>query len=154
MVTKSLTAAMLAATVYVAALPAAHAGGGMGTPDAGVTTCRMVLNGSQNQPQTVSVIDSFVNGDVMKVNALVLICDVPAIGATQNTAQGVPPTGPPIPPAQRNAVACYTVSGADTARILATVKDPFTEANAAGGVEHVALGQIQLLCVPTQLTNP
>src|SRR5262249_53831331 len=127
MMSKSLTAAILAATLYVAALPAAHAGGGMGTPDAGVTTCRLVLNGSQNQPQTVSVVDGFVNGDVMKVNALVLICDLQAIGATQNTAQGVPSTGAPILPALRNAVACYTVTGADTARVLATIRDPFTE---------------------------
>ena len=150
MMSKTITAATLAATICLAfALPSAHAGGGMGA-GSGVTTCRVVLNGSQNQPQLVSVTDPLVNNDVVKVNALVLLCDLPAIGVTQNT----PATGAPIPAGQASAVACYTVTGADTARIATTVRDPFTEANAVKGVEHVALGAIQLLCVPAAATNP
>lgn len=153
MISKTVLAAMVAAALCLAfVLPAAHAGGGMGA-GSGTTTCRLVLNGSQNQPQIVSVTDHFVNGDVLRVNALVLLCDLPATGATQNFPS-VPLTGTPIPAAEQNAVACYTVTGADTARILTTVRDPFTAANAVNGVEHVALGAIQLLCLPAATTNP
>ena len=147
---KTITAATVAATLcLVFALPAAHAGGGMGT-GSGATTCRLILNGSPNQPQLVSVIDPFVSGDIVKVNALVLLCDLPAVGTTQN----VPATGTPIPAAQQNSVACYTVTGADSARIVTTIRDPFTEVNSVNGAEHVALGAIQLLCVPAATTNP
>jgi hypothetical protein len=147
---KIIIAATLAATLCLLFVsPAAHAGGGMGT-GSGATTCRLILNGSQNQPQIVGVSDNFASNDVVKVNALVLLCDLPAVGVTQN----VPATGTPIPEAQQNAVACYTVSGADSARILTTVRDPFTNVNSVGGVEHVALGAIQLLCVPAATTNP
>jgi hypothetical protein len=150
---KIITAATLTAALSLfLALPAAHAGGGMGA-GSGVTTCRLVLNGSQNQPQIVSVSDALVSNDVVKVNALVLLCDLPATGVTQN----VPATGSPIPappPPGKNPLACYTVTGADTARILTTIRDPFTEVNAVGGAEHVALGAIQLLCVPAAATNP
>ena len=151
MTNKTILAALLAAIVCLAfALPAAHAGGGMGT-GSGATTCRLVLNGSQNQPQAVSVIDPFVNGDLLKVNALALLCDLPAIGVTKSG----PATGTPVPEAQRTTVACYTVSGADSARVLATIHTPFTEATPPlGGGEHVALGAIQLLCVPAVTTAP
>ena len=81
---KTITAATLAATLCLAvALPAAHAGGGMGRGQ-GPHLCRLILNGSANQPQTVSVTDNFASGDVVKVNALVLLCDLPAVGVTQN----------------------------------------------------------------------
>jgi hypothetical protein len=147
---KTITAATLAATVcLVFALPAAHAGGGMGQ-GAGMTTCRLVLNGSQNQPQTVSVTDPLVSGDVVKVNALVLLCDLAATGVTQNASENVPSTGQPISPTDKQFVACYTVSAADTARVLTTVQDPFTEVNSAGGVAQVAVGSIALLCVPAR----
>jgi len=150
MISKTITAAILAATIsLVFAVPGALAGGGMGA-GSGVTTCRAVLNGSQNQPQLVSVTDPLVNSDVVKVNALVLLCDLPAIGVTQN----VPATGAPIPAGQKSAVACYTVTGADSARVATTVRDPFTEVNAVNGAEHVAVGAIQLLCVPAMATNP
>jgi len=152
MMSKSIIAAMLAATVCLAfALPLAHAGGGMGA-GSGTTTCRVVLNGSQNQPQIVKLVDPFAT-DTLKVNALALLCDLPATGATQNFPS-VPLTGTPIPENQANAVACYTVTAADTARILTTIRDPFTTANAVGQVEHVALGAIQLLCLPAATTNP
>ena len=87
--------------------------------------------------------------DVVKVNALVLLCDLPATGVTQSG----PSTGTPVLESESNAVACYTVSGADPARLPFTVRDPFTEVNSATGVEHVALGAIQLLCVPAATTN-
>jgi len=126
----------------------------MGT-GAGMTTCRLVLNGSLNQPQSVQVVDDYVSGsivtgeggDVVKVNALALLCDVPALGATKKGLS----TGSPIVETDNTRVACYTVSGADSARIQTTVATPFTEVNAVNGVENVALGAIQLLCVPAAI---
>ena len=153
MTKKTIAAAMLAATLcLVIALPTAYAGGGMGT-GSGMTTCRLVLNASQKQPQIVSITDDFVTADVMKVGTLVLLCDLPALGSTVNVPE-VPATGSPIPEALRTAVACYAVKGADGARIATTVMDPFTEANVAGGQAHVTLGPIELLCVPAATTNP
>jgi hypothetical protein len=145
---KVLTASMSLLGCLTLAMPAAHAGGGMGA-GSGVTTCRLVKGGTK-PPQIVSVTDPFVSGDVMKVGALALLCDLAAAGSTVN-ADVVPPTGAPI--LEPNAVACYLANG-DSARILTTVTDPFTEANSPTGSEQVVVGAIQLLCVPAATTNP
>jgi hypothetical protein len=150
MMRKTFIAAALSMVVGLTfAMPAAEAGGGMGF-GSGASTCRLVLNGGPNQPQTVSITDAFVSDDAVKVGALVLLCDLPAIG---ETVAG-PATGTPIPEGERSAVACYAVTGADSARIATTVQDPFTTALATTGTKSVSLGAIQLLCVPAATTNP
>jgi hypothetical protein len=113
------------------------------------------LNGSQNQPQVLSVTDSFASGDVVKVKALALICDLGAVATLANSvkdpapAPGTPPLPDPDPTKGEAAVvACYTVGGADGERHVANVVTALTEVNAVNGQEHVALGAIQLLCTP------
>jgi len=135
---------------FTAVAPPVYAGGGMGT-GTGATICRLILNGAPNQPQTVSVTDAFPgsNLDAVKVGAAVLLCDLDV--ASGLTVSG-PPTGQPV--TGSNSVTCYSLTGADPVRIGATIKDPFTEAFPGGtGTQAVQIGAIQLLCVPSLISN-
>jgi hypothetical protein len=129
----------------VVATPA-HAGGGMGA-GSGATLCRLILNGAPNQPQTVKVGDTFLGSgvDQVKVGAAVLLCDLAVLNGS--TVSG-PPTGNPVPESEATSTTCYSISGADAARIGATMTDPFTEVNPPG-TQAVEIGAIQLLCVPS-----
>ena len=130
-----IVSVLSAIAMFSVVTPPAHAGGGMGQ-GAGLTTCRLILNGAPNQGQTVSLVDFGTGGDQVKVGAAVLLCDVPATG----TRDAGPAIGPAI--GEPNSVTCYSVSGADRARIGATMQDPF-------GTQPVQIGAIQLLCVPS-----
>jgi hypothetical protein len=144
---KTFVAAALSMLVgLMFGISSAEAGAGMGA-GSGATTCRVVLNGGPNRDQVVSIQDPFIGADVVKISALALLCDLPAIGTRQSGSV----TGTPIPDAQQAAVACYMVTGADGARIAETVQDPFTTANVATGTQSVTLGAIQFFCVPAAL---
>jgi hypothetical protein len=128
----------------------ADAGGGMGQ-GTGASVCRLILSGAPNQPQTVRVGDFFLgsNTDEVKVGAAVLLCD---LDVSNGFTVAGPRTGTPISPS--TSVTCYTLSGADPARIQATMKDPFTEVFPGGnGSQAVQIGAIQLLCVPSAITD-
>lgn len=133
---------------FTAAVPVAHAGGGMGEASDGVTTCRLILNGAPNQSQAVTVTDPYVSGDEMKVGAAVLVCDLAALAHTINNT---PPTGSSVPTDQRNSATCYTVTGADQARFTETIVNPFANAPDATGTQDIQLGPIQLFCVPSNI---
>src|SRR5262249_62361188 len=102
--------------------------------------------------QTVRWVGLGTAGDQVKVGAAVLVCDLPATGSTLPPG---PSTGSPISETVANSVTCYSVSGADPARIGATMKDPFTEVypDQVAGTQAVQIGAIQLLCVPSLLSN-
>jgi|ERR671937_2095270 hypothetical protein len=140
-----LFAAGLAAVVasVTVGVPVALAGGGMGA-GSGVTTCRLIINGAANQPQTVGVVDSFTpTTDLMKVGIATLVCDIPAVGSTVSG----PATGTPVG-VTANSVTCYSVASADSGKVPVTLRDPFTEATPAQ-TQQVTLGAIQFLCVPS-----
>jgi hypothetical protein len=151
-------AMLLVATGFTLGIPTADAGGGMGA-GSGVTTCRFVASGAPNQPQSIAVVDPFVTvnelpnpntpGDVVKVNAAVLVCE---LLATAKTVSG-PATGGPIIETEATSTTCYAVSGSNPAKFNVTVKDPFTEVGAPSGVQSMVLGGIQLVCVPS-ITAP
>ncbi len=138
-----------AIALFTTLASAAHAGGGMGAGTA-TSTCRVVLGGAPNQLQTIDLNDDFVSGDRVKVGAAVLLCDLAATGIT--TAG--PLTGNPITVTNATKVTCYSVSGADQAKIKATMRDPFTEAPLSStGTQPVQIGAIQLLCVASEITD-
>src|SRR5712691_1877685 len=125
MVKARFVVAMISAIACFAVVtPPAHAGGGMGAGD-GLTTCRLILNGSPNQGQTVNVVDFVPGGDQVKVGAAVLLCDLPATG----TRLAGPVIGPSVGENVATSVTCYSISGADQARLAHRMKDPFTEIN-------------------------
>jgi hypothetical protein len=141
---------MISMIACFTAVAPVYAGGGMGA-GTGATLCRFILSGAPNQPQTVRVADFFLgsNQDEVKVGAAVLLCDLDV--ASGSTVFG-PPTGPPV--TDSTSVTCYSLAGADPARFGATMKDPFTEAFPGGtGTQAVQIGAIQLLCVPSVISN-
>ncbi len=147
MIKARFVVAMISAIACFAVVaPPAHAGGGMGT-GSGVTTCRVILNGGPNQGQTVKLTDSMpgTNPDQVKVGAAVLVCDLAAIG-TLVAGSGL--GAPPVPPDSADSVTCYTLSGADQVRILATMTDGFTEVSSPNG-QPVQIGALQFMCVPS-----
>jgi len=130
--------------ILAIAVPLAHAGGGMGDPSDGLTTCRTILNGG-NQPQVLRVTDSLTNApaippDVVNVGVAAMVCD---LGATAVRVSG-PATTPPTFTAP-TVVTCYAVGQADPSKVDATIIDLF-------GTHTVKLGGIQLFCVPSQVT--
>ncbi len=135
------------------AIPAAYAGGGMGA-GSGVTSCRLILNGPQNEPQQIKVIDGYTGGDTVKVGALTLLCDLPALASTVNNPPA-PPTNLPAFPAPPNSISCYALSSADAARINATLMDAFTTAGdpSRTATNSIAIGALQLICVPALVTQ-
>jgi hypothetical protein len=144
MIRKSFVAAAVATLACLTfVMPSAEAGGGMGQ-GAGLTTCRLVVAGPP-QPQTVSVSDGFVSSDEVRVGALALVCDLPALGATVSGA----PTGAPLDAS--NAVACYVVRAAEGARIPTSITDPFTAVNTAEGIQPITLSSVQFICLPACL---
>lgn len=145
-----ITAVLSALACLTVALPAAIAGGGMGT-GSNLTTCRVVLNGAPNQYQIAKITDDFLTpetADTVKIGALALLCDLPAVGATQNPAPGTNGTGTPVPLTINNSISCYSVSGAASAKISATVQDAFTTTFVSDATYGVTLGAIQFVCVP------
>jgi hypothetical protein len=152
MMRRTIVAAALAAiTGLTLATSVAHAGGGMGA-GAGVSTCRLIASGAANQPQSIAMVDPFTNtndlpnisGDVVKINAAVLVCDLAATGVTVSGPQ----TGSPIIETVANSITCYSVSGANSAKFNATIQDPFTEV-VSTSPQQVVLGAIQFVCVPS-----
>lgn len=142
--------------ILMVAIPPAHAGGGMGA-GSGVSTCRLIAGGATNQTQTFAIVDNFVtsndlpdgpSGDVVKINAPVLVCELAATG----TRVSGPVTGTPIPEAQVTAITCYAVTGGNQAKSNVTTRDPFTEAVSLDP-QPMVLGAIQFVCVPSA-TNP
>src|SRR5947207_11815026 len=82
-------------SVFAAAVPFAHAGGGMGNSlsDTPNRTCRVIQNGA-SQPQRLTVIDAGTSGDAVTVGAAVLLCDLPAIATrTAGPVTFEPPVG-------------------------------------------------------------
>jgi hypothetical protein len=116
---------------------AVHAGGGMGA-GSGVSTCRTISQGV-NPPHTISITDTLTVGDEVRVGRATLVCDLPASGLT------VAPAGATTTPVtDPNAIVCYTLVGADRTSVAASITDVF-------GTQDVAVGTIQLLCVPARL---
>lgn len=153
---KVAAAALFGIVLLLVAIPAAQAGGGMGA-GSGVSTCRLVAGGATNQTQTFAVLDPFVttndlpdgpSGDVVKINAPVLVCELAAAG----TRLSGPVTGTPIPESQVTAITCYAVTGGNQAKSNVTTRDPFTEAVSLDP-QPLVLGAIQFVCVPSA-TNP
>jgi hypothetical protein len=153
MISKTIAAVISTIILCLAfAPPAAHAGGGMGT-GGNLTTCRVVLSGAPNQYQVAKIQDELLSSttaDTVKIGALSLLCDLPAVGTTlnpdSNSLNGG--TGQPVTPSQVSRVSCYTVSGADPAKVPVTVQDAFTTTFDAAGTYGVVLGAIQFVCVP------
>lgn len=139
------------------AMPAAHAGGGMGT-GGNITTCRIITSGAHNQPQSIAVVDAFSTnelpngpgGDVVKINVPVLVCGLTASGVTVSG----PATGTPVPGAlDPDSITCYAVSGGNPAKTNVSIQDPFTEAaNSLSPTQNMVIGAIQLVCVPSVTT--
>ena len=160
MTRKTIASVMLLATACLTlGIPAAYAGGGMGA-GSGVTTCRFVASGASNQPQSIAIVDPFVTvnelpfpsppGDVVKINAAVLVCELVATGATVSG----PATGTPILETAATSTTCYAVTGANPSKFNVTVQDPFTEVASPSGLQNMVLGGIQLVCVPSITTRP
>jgi len=150
-----LTAALAAFASLTVALPAAIAGGGMG-PGSNMTTCRVVLNGAPKQDQVAAIQDAFLTSetkDTVKIGTLALICDIPSVGTTLNPAPGTNGTGNPVPLNTATSISCYSVGGADKARIPGTVQDAFTTTFDPAGTYGVTLGAIEFVCVPSCLNG-
>lgn len=152
-----ITAALSAFACLTVSLPAAMAGGGMGT-GSNMTTCRAVLNGVPKQYQVAAIQDDFLTSetkDTVKIGTLALICDIAGVGTTLNPAPGTTNggTGNPVPLNIATSISCYSVGGADKAKIPGTVQDAFTTTFDAAGTYDVTLGAIQFVCVPSCLNG-
>jgi hypothetical protein len=136
---KSFVVGLSIVAAVVAAVPLAHAGGGMGGGSlADVTApmaCRLILNAA-NQSQTIKIVDGFTSEDNVKVGAAVLLCQTGLASLVSG-----PPTAALPSTVTPDSITCYNLGNADQLKQPVTFTDAF-------GEQQATLGGISVFCVP------